>query len=217
MYVPKSFEVTDLAEISRFVSSVRAADLVTMRSDGFPVATLLPCIWKGLDIENHSLGKLVMHMSKGNEQWKSIKFGTLGLAIVHGPQAYISPSNYEGKDTDHKVVPTWNYQSVHLSGTVEISDDVSLLREIVADLTHFHEDDRDVPWDIDTAEPEYLQAQLRAIVAVTLHISSVEAKYKLSQNRSLADQEMVRSDLLNSDDQEEREIAKLMPWKNSNR
>lgn len=214
MYVPKSFEITDLAEISRFVSTVRAADLVTMRPDGLPIATLLPCIWEDLDIENHSHGKLVMHMSKGNQQWKSIEIGTLGLAIVHGPQAYISPSNYAGKITDHKVVPTWNYQSVHLSGTVGISEDTTLLRKIVDELTQSHEEDRDSPWNIYEADPEYFEAQLRGIVAVTLNISTVEAKYKLSQNRSLADQERVRADLLKSTSLEARELAKQMPWEN---
>ena len=215
MYVPKPFEVTDFAEISRFVTSARAADLVTMRPDGLPVATLLPCIWKDLDIDSNSYGKLVMHMSKGNEQWKSIGIGSLGLAIVHGPQAYISPSNYAGKNVDHKVVPTWNYQSVHLSGTIETSEDTILLREIVDDLTRSHEESRDVPWDISDADPRYLETQLHGIVAVTLHISRVEAKYKLSQNRSMIDQENVKVDLLQSNDDEARQIGRQMPWKNA--
>ncbi|MCX6431200.1 MAG: FMN-binding negative transcriptional regulator [Actinobacteria bacterium] len=211
MYLPKHFEISDLVEISDFVSSVRAADLVTIGPDGAPIATLMPCVWKDLDIENVSYGKLVMHMAKGNQQWKSIVGGTLGLAIIHGPQAYVSPSNYEAKLTDHKAVPTWNYQSVHLTGTVDVNDDVTLLREIVSDLTNFHEKDRVKPWSVDEADPTYLAAQLRGIVAVTLNITKVEAKYKLSQNRSLVDQEHVNADLLKSDRPEEREIAAFMP------
>jgi len=212
MYLPKHFEISDLVEIADFVSSVRAADLVTIGPDGAPIATLMPCVWKDLDIEKDSFGKLIMHMAKGNQQWKSIADGTLGLAIIHGPQAYVSPSNYEAKLTDHKVVPTWNYQSVHLTGTIEVSNDVSLLREIVSDLTDFHEKDREKPWTVEEADPTYLAAQLHGIVSVTLHVKKVEAKYKMSQNRSLVDQENVKVDLLESDRLEEREIAALMPW-----
>jgi transcriptional regulator len=214
MYLPKHFEITDLEEIFRFVADARAADLVTVGPDGLPIATLLPCTWKDLDIEKPSYGKLVMHMSKGNQQWKLIESGGLGLAIIHGSQAYISPSNYEAKLTDHKVVPTWNYQSAHLSGTVEISEDVEQLREIVSDLTDAHETGREKPWGTGEADPAYFEAQLRGIVAVTLHITRVEAKYKLSQNRSLTDQESVKDDLLRSKRQEEQEIARRMPWGN---
>lgn len=198
VYIPKHFEVSEWAEITNFVAKARAADLVTTDSTGLPVATLLPAIWEQSPDDESDYGRLVMHMAKANTQWKSIEPGTQGLAIVHGPQAYISPSNYEGKSTDHKVVPTWNYQSVHLSGTVEVSADVELLRNIVSDLTQFHESERSEPWHVSEAEPNYFEAQLHGIVAVILHITKVEAKYKLSQNRSVEDRQRVIADLSSS-------------------
>lgn len=146
-------------------------------------------------------------MARANPQWKSIELGAAGLAIVHGPQAYISPSNYEGKKTDHKVVPTWNYQSVHLSGSVEVSEDVELLRQIVSDLTNFHESERSKPWRVEDADPKYFDAQLHGIVAVTMRITGVEAKYKLSQNRSLDDRRRVIDDLGSSARSDDQEIA----------
>lgn len=151
-----------------------------------------------------------MHMARANPQWKSIKAGAPGLAIVHGPQAYVSPSNYEGKLTDHKVVPTWNYQSVHLSGTVELSEDVELLRHMVSSLTDFHEAKKTEPWSASEADPRYFDAQLRGIIAVTLHVTHVEAKYKLSQNRSAEDRQRVIVDLANSNLPDDREIAEEM-------
>lgn len=198
MYVPKHFEVGEWAQIVGFVARARAADLVTVDSSGLPMATLLPAIWDTSAIGESHYGSLVMHMAKANPQWKSIKAGAPGLAIVHGPQAYVSPSNYEGKLTDHKVVPTWNYQSVHLSGLVEVSADVELLRKIVTELTEFHEESRTIPWQVSEAEPKYLKAQLHGIIAVTLQVSKVEAKYKLSQNRSLEDRQRVIADLASS-------------------
>lgn len=210
MYIPKHFEISDLDEISRFVSHARAADLVTVSPTGLPVATLMPCVWDTSDVDESNYGSLVMHMARANQQWKSIDTGTPGLAIVHGPQAYVSPSNYEGKLTDHKVVPTWNYQSVHLSGTVEISEDVELLRHIVSSLTDFHEAGRTTPWSVREADPKYFDAQLRGIVAVILRVSKVEAKYKLSQNRSTKDRETVIADLASSSHSGDREIATEM-------
>lgn len=210
MYIPKHFDVSEWNEITGFVARARAADLVTVDPSGVPQATLMPCIWKVEDASGTQYGSLVMHMARANQQWKSIGAGTPGLAIVHGPQAYVSPSNYAGKNTDHKVVPTWNYQSVHLGGTVEISEDVELLRKIVSDLTDFHEARRDEQWSAFDADPKYMQAQLRGIVAVILRVTYVNAKYKLSQNRSFEDQRRVIADLESSDLLEEREIASEM-------
>ncbi len=210
MYIPKHFDVSEWNEITGFVARARAADLVTVDPRGTPLATLMPCIWQVDDASGTQYGSLVMHMARANQQWKSISADTQGLAIVHGPQAYISPSNYEGKSTDHKVVPTWNYQSVHLTGTVEISEDVEILRKIVSDLTDSHETRRNEKWSASDADPKYMQAQLRGIVAVILRVTHVEAKYKLSQNRSLEDQRRVIADLESSDFTEERGIASEM-------
>lgn len=210
MYIPKHFEVSEWAEITAFVARVAVADLVTVSPVGLLVGTLMPCTWDRSCVDENDYGSLVMHMARANPQWKSIESGATGLAIIHGPQAYISPSNYEGKFTDHKVVPTWNYQSVHLTGTVEVSEDVELLRKIVFDLTDLHEKDRERSWGAKEADPKYFEAQLHGIVAITLCITSVEAKYKLSQNRSLEDRKRVIADLENSQRFDDREIAEEM-------
>jgi transcriptional regulator len=161
------------------------------------------------DVDALYLG-YILSMARANPQWKSIESGSAGLAIIHGPQAYISPSNYEGKMTDHKVVPTWNYQSVHLSGTVEVSEDVELLRKIVSELTDLHEKDRERSWGAQEADPKYFEAQLHGIVAISLRVTSVAAKYKLSQNRSLEDRKRVIADLEISQRSDDREIADEM-------
>ena len=210
MYIPKHFEVSEWDEITGFVARSRAADLVTIDSKGLPVATLMPCIWDTSKIGESTYGSLVMHMARANQQWKFIEQESAGLAIVHGPQAYVSPSNYESKATDHKVVPTWNYQSVHLSGTIEISEDIELLRQIVSGLTDFHEVGRIVPWSVSEADPKYFEAQLRGIIAVILRVTKVEAKYKLSQNRSTEDRMRVIADLADSDLYGDHEIAEEM-------
>lgn len=210
MYIPKHFQVGEWEEITGFVARTRAAELITVGSDGLPIATLMPCLWDTSNLGQSDYGSLIMHMARANPQWKSINPSAPGLAIVRGPQAYVSPSNYEGKTTDHKVVPTWNYQSVHLSGFVDVSEDVEVLRHIVSTLTDFHEAGRTKPWRASEADPKYFEAQLRGIVAVTLRVTKVEAKYKLSQNRSAEDRLRVISDLSSSKRHEDVEIAAEM-------
>jgi transcriptional regulator len=207
VYLPRHFTVSDLPQIQAFVDAAGAADLVTF--DGAkPVATLLPVIWDrparadgtagpdggvgpdgaaGPDGER-DFGRLLGHVALANDQWRTAQPGAQALAIVHGPQAYISPSWYESKARHGRVVPTWNYAVVHLTGTLVVHRDPEWLRAIVTRLTRRHEDHRARPWAVTDAPPDYVSGQLRAIVGVELVISSVEAKQKLSQNRSAADQ-----------------------------
>jgi|LakMenEpi03Aug12_release.lakeMendotaPanAssembly.Ray.scaffolds.fasta_scaffold04399_11 transcriptional regulator len=211
MYMPKQFEVTELGEVKKFVAQVRSADLITTDNSGQPLATLMPCLWLPGKTD---FGQLVMHMSRGNDQWKSISDGQLGLAIVHGVQAYISPNNYASKSETGKVVPTWNYTSVHLSGTVTVTHDTQELLQIVEELTDHHEKTEVKPWQVSDAPEDYIAAQLRAIVGVRLEINKVEAKAKLNQNRSSADRAGVITALKESSNPEDLLIANLMSAEN---
>jgi transcriptional regulator len=208
MYLPRHFTVTDLAQIGAFVAAAQSADLVTF--DGTkPVSTLLPVIWDrpdpigtadpdladsadlGADADPASYGRLLGHIAIANDQWQTAQPGAQALAIVHGPQAYISPSWYESKARHGRVVPTWNYEAVHLTGTIEFHQDTEWLRSFVTRLTQRHEGGRAHPWAVSDAPPEYIDGQLRAIVGVELTITAIEAKQKLSQNRSALDREGV--------------------------
>ncbi len=207
MYIPKHFEVTQFEAIEDFVSRANVVDLVTVDGAGQPISSLLPCIWDTTSRTESDFGVLLMHMARQNSQWKSIQEGTLGLAIAHGSDAYISPSNYLAKVSNHRVVPTWNYQSVHLSGTLEVTDDVEELYRIVSSLTDFHESKRNDPWSTDQADLKYLEGQLKAIVGVTMRVKHVEAKDKLSQNRPMEDQQNIIVDLSKSERASAREVA----------
>jgi transcriptional regulator len=212
VYIPRHFSVTDLAEIAAFVDAAESADLVTF-DGGKPVATLLPVIWdhpdgfaagpgpqpgpdapgpgapapEGPDAPGR-YGRLLGHLARANPQWRTAQPGAQALAIVHGPQAYISPSWYPSTAEHGRMVPTWNYQQVHLTGTVAFHQDPDWLREMVTRLTRRHEEARPHPWRVEDAPAKFIEGQLKAIVGVELAITSVEAKYKLGQNRAAADQ-----------------------------
>lgn len=210
MYLPKSFEMSEWQEIVHFVERVRAADLVSINEQGEPLSTLMPCIWDYKESTEDNYGTLYVHMARANKQWRSIQNGSNGLAIFHGIQAYISPSNYEAKSTSGKVVPTWNYNSVHLSGKLTVSQDPEYLFKVVSDLSHFHESRRATPWEISDAPAEYIADELQGIVAVTMHVTKVQAKAKMSQNRNNFDRLEVIKDLKNSNSHEDQEVAEYM-------
>jgi transcriptional regulator len=185
VYVPHFNALDDLDEMQALVTSVGSAQLVTTGADGYPLATLLPVIW------DPGRSRLVMHMARANQHWKAIGPDTPALAVVSGPEAYVSPAWYETKTEHGKVVPTWNYSAVHFTGRVSVSHDPEWLREAVTRLTQVHEGLRAAaghePWSVDDAPARYVDGQLRAIVGVELVIERVEAKAKLSQNRPYAD------------------------------
>jgi transcriptional regulator len=209
VYLPRHFTMTDLAAVAAFVDAAGAADLVTF--DGSrPVATLLPVIWDrpaGFPDPDAGHGVLVGHLALANPQWQTVQPDSMALAIVHGPQAYVSPSWYESKTRHGRVVPTWNYETVHLTGRLTVHRDPEWLRTLVSRLTRRHEEPRAQPWAVTDAPPEFVNGQLKGIVGVELAITTVEAKDKLSQNRSAMDQAGVVEGLREQDDPEAVVIA----------
>lgn len=214
MYTPRPFVVEDFDEIQSFVEKHPSITLVSVAKDGTPLATLLPAVWERSQLSGENFGEIITHMSKGNQQWREITDSQVGLAIVQGPQAYVSPSNYGNKESDHKVVPTWNYQTVHFSGPLRVTEDPVEINKIVSELTDFHEIHRKDPWATSQADATYMKNQLNSIVGIVMKVQKVEAKYKLSQNRPREDQERVSWDLAQSAKSDERvissEMARLM-------
>ena len=193
MYVPRFNALDGIPEIQALVMQVGSAQLVTTGPDGYPMASMLPVIWEPAG------NRLVMHMARANQHWKAIEPGSPALAVVTGPEAYVSPAWYATKAEHGKVVPTWNYSAVHFSGRLTVEHDPEWLREAVTWLTELHEHRRgsagQEAWSVDDAPGKYVEGQLRAIVGIQLVIEKVEAKAKLSQNRSDADRAGVVSGL----------------------
>jgi transcriptional regulator len=206
MYVPAHFAVTDQSQVAAFVEQAGAADLVTF--DGARMAaSLLPVIWDSAGGEH---GRLLGHLALANPQWRTADAGVPALAIVHGPQAYVSPSWYPSTREHGRVVPTWNYTSVHFTGPVTFHRDAGWLRDIVTRLTEKYEHDRGHRWWIQDAPAAYIEGQLRGIVGVEMRVTQVEAKAKLSQNRSPADQAGVVAGLRGIADPGAHAVADLM-------
>ena len=108
------------------------------------------------------------------------------------------------------MVPTWNYTTVHLTGRVRVHDDIEWLRALVTALTEEHEAGREHPWAVSDAPEAYVAGQLRGIVGVELVVERVEAKAKLSQNRSEADRSGVVEGLRANGGPGTAQVADLM-------
>jgi transcriptional regulator len=181
MYIPEHFAV-DSDAVNRILVEMAAGDLVTSTGDELS-ATFLPLIFDPMVGES---GSIQGHVARNNDLWRRQPVGE-ALVIVHGPNAYVSPSWYPSKAEHGRVVPTWNYLTAHVYGHLVVHDDERWVGDLVRRLTDRHESGRERPWRVDDAPEAFIAGQLRAIVGVEVVISRVEAKAKMSQNRPASD------------------------------
>lgn len=186
MYVPDHFAAPGDAAVAELLAQHGAADLITATDSGL-LATLLPFSY---DPDRGERGALLGHVARNNDQWRLPAIGE-ALVIVRGPDAYVSPTWYASTAEHGRVVPTWNYITAHVYGNLIVHDDVAWLSALVRRLTEKHESGKTPRWSVDDAPGSYISGQLRAIVGLEIAITRVEAKWKLSQNRSAADAEGV--------------------------
>ena len=185
MYQPAHarFAVADRSALLAELCARVPATLVTLGADGLR-ASILPMLFDPHDGEH---GMLRGHFARPNPQWREIDPDVEALAIFDGPDAYISPAWYEEKRRTGKVVPTWNYTTVQAHGPMTLRHEPEWLVAHVRRLVDRHEAGRAAPWSIDDAPDGYVETQVRAIVGLEIRITRLEAKRKLSQNRSAAD------------------------------
>jgi len=204
MYVPRFNALDDAAAIRAMVTGIGSAELVTVGEDGYPLATRLPVVWDG--------DRLVFHIARANPHWRSVPVeeSVAPLAVVTDAEAYVSPGWYATKAEHGRVVPTWNYSAVQITGRLRRVEDPAWLREAVTMLTDQHEAARAERWAVTDAPATYVDKQLRAIVGLELAIERVEGKAKLSQNRSEEDRSGVIEGLRSEGGSREQQVADAM-------
>jgi len=206
LYLPAHFNETRPDVMRALMRSRPLSTLVTQCESGL-VANHVPV--QTLD-EPAPLGCIRGHIARANPLWREYRDGTQALAIFQGPQVYVSPSFYPSKAQTGEVVPTWNYAVVHASGTLRFIQDTAWLRDFVSGLTAAHEQARATPWKIDDAPAPYIDKMLSLIVGFEFAITALSGKWKVSQNRTQADQRGVISSLQNAADANSQEIAALL-------
>jgi len=199
VYIPEFNREEDRATILAFMRANPFAILVS-NIDSVPFATHLPLLIE--DAGDHIV--VQGHMAKANAHWKSMKEGEESLIIFHGPHAYISPSLYENRES----VPTWNYAAVHVYGEPTLFTDEESLRATLHRMVDTFESSYMAQWS--GLSDQYQSRMMKHIVGFDIKVKRLEAKFKLSQNRTKGEQSRVIQALNQSKDSNISGVAQLM-------
>ena len=199
MYIPKHFAQEDQALLIEVMRAHSFALLISAQENGEPFVTHLPFVVRD------KADRLIIegHMARANPHWQYLEKDPRALIVFSGPHAYVSPSLYESKEN----VPTWNYIAVHAYGQVKLTHAMpdkhaAQTRLIDALEPAYHR-------QFDELSPVYMHGRMSAIVAFEFIVERLEGKFKLSQNRPMADRRNVVAAFAEGND-EQRAVANWM-------
>ena len=199
MYIPEHFRVRDHADAVAFMRANPFAILVSGMPEG-PFATHAPMVVR--EAGDHLV--IRGHVAKANPHWKYLEQQAQCMTIFHGPHAYVSPSNYTTRET----VPTWNYGAVHVYGNARVFSAPEELLGVLHQLIPMFEPAFADQWA--SLSDAYRERMLSHIVGFEIAVTKIEAKFKLSQNRSKEEQENIITSLGGSADTAVSGVAQLM-------
>ena len=179
MYVPAHFEEKRNEVMHGLIREQGLGTLVTLSADGLN-ANHIPF---EIDAGEGEYGILRAHVARNNPVWRDFSRDVDAMVVFQGAQAYITPSWYETKKENGKVVPTYNYMVVHAYGEIKAIEDAAWLRKFVGRLTDRHEAGRAAPWSVDDAPQDYIEKLLGAIVGIEIPVKRLVGKWKTSQNQ----------------------------------
>jgi transcriptional regulator len=200
VYTPLHFTTTDVSWLDWLAEHHPFGTLVS-QVDGAPFASHLPVLYRRTD----SNVVLTGHWARPNPQWREIETQRV-LFIYHGPHAYISPQWYTDPE---KQVPTWNYVTAHVYGTIRTTQDADELERIVTSLADRFESPTATPWQLNREDPSN-RARFRGIVGFELQSDSVQIKVKLNQNHPQANVAGAIAGLRAAGSAESGAVAELM-------
>ena len=201
MHLPRHFTEDSTEAAVAMVRTAEFGHLVVSGPDG-PESTPIPFL-----ISDDGT-RVRAHVARQNTIWKSAPCDA--LLIVPVADAYVSPSWYPSKAEHGKVVPTWNYEVVHLHGRLIAHDDAEWTATMVRDLTDLHEASLPAPWSVDDAPVDYTDKLMRGIVGIELEVTRIDAKRKLSQNRSEPDRSGAIAGLAGSPSPSAQAVSRAM-------
>jgi transcriptional regulator len=202
MYTPPPFK------------SDRAASLAFAQARGFgtvcafngtkPIASVLPFY---LAYADDGTPRALFHLARGNPLLKLADGTSSWLLAVNGADAYVSADWYVSADQ----VPTWLYQSVHLTGTVQqLSADELAVQVDTLSAKFEGRLAPKKPWTSDKMAAARLEALKKAIVGLVMTVESVEGSFKLNQHKSEVDYAAIANALGAQRDAGSQQIAGLM-------
>lgn len=198
MYIPKINSWDDLPEILRFIDRFSFGILISTTKARI-VGTHIPFLYNN---QSDNL-KLEAHLAFANPQWKDIE-GQEVLVIFSEPHGYISTRNYQKEET----VPTWNYLAVHLYGKVNILHGEEQISGLMERAMIKYEPAYYEKWK--TLSEAFKKRMLKGIVPFEIEVTEVQAKAKLSQNKTVEEMDLIIADLKESGIPGEALLAEYM-------
>lgn len=204
MYLPKHFSQADELKVKKLIEQNGFATVLSYPENEKPFINHLPVIFSSQPGDEKIL---IGHMAKRNPQWQHFKENSDSSIIINGGHTYITPRWYKsGRD-----VPTWNYAVAHLHGKMELVESFDGQIEILKQLSHFFESPSPSPWDFELPDDLVDESALTsAIISFKFYIEKIEAKFKLSQNRSAEDRQGVIDGLLERTDDMSKLVRTMM-------
>ncbi len=202
MYIPSHYHTMDQEAAFLFMQRYNFSLLISTSANA-PVATHLPFL-----VSKNPEGQIILHshMARANSQLTSLGAATV-LVIFSGPHAYISPRHYE-KEMN---VPTWNYIAVHAYGKVQlISDETETLQVLEKTILCFEQGYLQ-QWE--KQPTAYKDAMLKGLCAFKINVTEIQAKEKLSQNKTASERANIIRALQSSDLSHEKQLAEYMQLK----
>lgn len=195
MYQPAMFREVNQAVLHELIRDFSFATVMVMHSDGVEISHL-PLV---LDTTKQ---KLIGHIAKANPLFKILSAAAAAVTVIfNGEHGYISPSYYLQPE---QSVPTWNYAVVHALGVISLITDENRLMEILDHLQSQH----DVT-TTDWSNPK-MSAQLKGISGFEINIRELQGKFKLSQNRTIDNQQHIIQNLAKSKLTSDVKLAEFM-------
>lgn len=162
---------TDEAAIRDFVGQAGFGLLCVAAPDRVHVVHL-PVVW----LDDRRIG---LHIHRANPIVRHLD-GSDALIVVTGPHGYVSPDWYGLPDK----VPTWNYQSVELRGTMARLDRVATIAQI--DALSDEQERRLAPkpiWTRDKMGAGQFDRLLAGLVGFAMQVESLHGTAKLGQDK----------------------------------
>lgn len=198
MYIPATNQFEDIDAIIAFMQKYSFGTIINNKEQT-PIGTHLPFIV----FKEEGKIKIQSHFALGNEHWKFLE-STKTLIIFSEPHAYISPKHYDA----HESVPTWNYISVHVYGDAKIVHEPIACRAIIEKTLVNYEPSYMEQWG--TLSSKFIESMMKGIVVFEMIVDEVQAKKKLSQNKTREEQQRIIQTLSSSHQSTEQQIADYM-------
>ena len=203
MYQPRLFREENRGRLHDLIDTCSFGTLVVCARDGETEISHLPFV---LDRDVGAHGRLRVHTARANPICKLALGAARVTAVFSGPHGYVSPAWYERPD---EQVPTWNYAVVHAHGAANELERQPLV-QLLDDLVSRNEGDGPGAWRTSMLRPGLRDRLLDEIVGLSIDITALEGKFKLSQNRSAPDQARVVEALCGRAGPDDLALARLM-------